>query len=74
MTTEITYDSGADGNYVSEADRAELGMPIVREPTRRVGVANGGTNKGKNVTWLPFSQLSDKVAEADTFDSSRRLT
>ena len=27
----ITYDSGEDGNYVSEEDRARLGMPILRE-------------------------------------------
>ena len=34
----ITYDSGADGNYVSEEDRARLGMPILRQSKRRVGV------------------------------------
>ena len=42
----ITYDSGADGNYVSEEDRARLGMPILQESKRRVGVENGGASKG----------------------------
>ena len=27
MATEVTYDSGADGNYMSEDDRAKLGLP-----------------------------------------------
>ena len=43
----ITYDSGADGNYVREEDRARLGIPILRQSKRRVGVANGGASKGK---------------------------
>ena len=64
----ITYESGADGNYVSEKDRARLGMPILRQSKRRVGVANGGAIKGKFVTRLSFPQLSKKAAEADTFD------
>ena len=64
----ITYDSGSDGNYLSEADRNKLGLPILRQSTRRVGVANGEASKGKFVTKLPFPQLSPKAAEADTFD------
>ena len=68
MAAEITYDSGADGNYVSKEDRASLKLPILRTSHRRVGVANGGTSKGRHVTRLPFEQLSDKTAEADTFD------
>ena len=68
MAVEITYDSEADGNYVSEEDRAKLRLPILRKSHRRVGVANGGASKGKHVTRLPFEQLSDETAEADTFE------
>lgn len=64
----VTYDSGADGNYISETDRARAGMPILRVSSKRVGVANGGTSKGKYETELPFKGLSKKAAKADTFD------
>ena len=64
----ITYDSGADGHYMSDGDRKKMGMPILRVSTKKVGVANGGTSVGKYVTALPFPQLSKKAAEADTFD------
>ena len=64
----ITYDSGADGHYMSEDDRAKLRLPILRASTKRVGVANGAASKGKVVTKLPFPQLSDEAAEADTLD------
>ena len=30
----ITYDSGADGSYMSKDDRATLGLPILRQSTR----------------------------------------
>jgi len=39
----ITYDSGADEHYLSERDRQNVGLPILRPSTKRVGVANGGT-------------------------------
>ena len=61
------YDSGADGNYISKADRKKAGLPILRHSTKRVGIANGGTSSGKFVTKLSFPQLSKKAAEADTF-------
>ena len=69
----ITYDSEADGIYMSENDRATLGIPILQESKRRVGVASGGTRKGKFVTRLPFPQLSPKTAEADTFSEFKTL-
>ena len=50
----ITYDSGADGHYISEKDRRKAGLPILRTSTRKVGVANGGTSKAKYMTQLPF--------------------
>ena len=64
----ITYDSGADGHYLREGDRKQLGLPILRKSAKKVGVANGGTSKGSFVTALPFPQLSTTAAEADTFD------
>ena len=68
IAAEVTYDSGADGNYMSEANRAKLGLPIFRESTKRAKVANGEARKGKHVTALSFIKLSKKAAEADTFD------
>ena len=64
----VTYDSGSDGNYVSEADRTKLGLPIMRISTKRVTVANSGASKVKYVTRLPLKQLSPNAAEADTFE------
>ena len=63
-----TYDSGADSHYFSEKDRKQSGLPIIQRSAKRVGVANGGTSKGKHVTKLPFWHLSDQAAEADAFD------
>jgi len=67
-TVLVTYDSGADGHYISEKDRRKVGLPILRISTKKVGVANGDTCNGKYVTELPFPQLSKKAAEADTFN------
>ena len=66
--TIITYDSGADNHYMSEADRIGLGLLILRPSQKRVAVANGGTSSGKYVTRLPFPQLSTAAAEAETFE------
>ncbi len=63
----VTYNSGADGHYVSEKDQRKAGLPILRTSTRKVGVANGGTSKAKYVTQLPFRQLSGQATQADTF-------
>ena len=68
MSTEVTYNSGADGNYMSEDDRAELGSPILRKSNKRVKSAKGGASTGRHVTALPFPQLSGKSVEVDTFD------
>ena len=64
----ITYDSGADSHYVSEAEMIKLKLPILRPSHKRVAVANGGTSEGEYVTRLPFPQLSTISAEADTFE------
>ena len=63
-----SLDSGADNHYISEKDRLKLRLPILKKSSRRVGVANGGTSKGVNVTQLPFKQLSAKAVKADTFN------
>ena len=63
----VTYDSGADGNYMSENDRKVARMPILRPSTKRVGVANGDTCKATHVTRLLFPQLSKRASRADTF-------
>ena len=41
-TTMLTYDSGADGNYLSKKDRTKLGLLILIISDKKVGVANGG--------------------------------
>ncbi|KAL7485756.1 hypothetical protein ACHAW6_011364 [Cyclotella cf. meneghiniana] len=64
----ITFDSGADGHYISEQDQKSVGLSILRPSTKRVGVTTGSTSMTKHVTQLPFPQLSDKVAQADTFE------
>ena len=64
----VTYDSGADGTYVSEKDRKAAGLPILRKSTKRVMVANGEMCKAANVTRLPFPQLSERASRADTFN------
>ena len=64
----ITYDSGADGHYISERDRKLVGLPILRPSSKRVGVANGGVSTAKHVTTLPFANLSNKAKQADTFE------
>ena len=63
----ITYESGADGHYISKADQKRAGLHILRPSQKSVGVANGGISKGKYVTKLPFKQLSSMAAQADTF-------
>jgi len=47
----VTYDSGADGHYISEADRAKVRLLILRQSTKRVGVANGNISLGNKVTF-----------------------
>ena len=63
-----TLDSGADGHYLSEADRRKANLPILRPSSKRVGVANGGCSTARHVTALPLPQLSPQATRADTFD------
>ena len=64
----VTYDSGGNGNYMSEKDRLMTGMPILRRSTRRVGVANAGTSNGKWEITLTLPQLLTEAAKANSFD------
>ena len=66
-TIMVTYDSGADDNYMSESNRANARLPILRKSSKRVNVANGGLSKATNVTPLPIPGLSKAAAEAHTF-------
>jgi hypothetical protein len=63
----LTYNSRANGHYISKHDLGKLGHPILRPSTWRVGVANGGTSNAKYVTQLPFWKLSAQSRQADTF-------
>jgi hypothetical protein len=63
----LTYDSGANGHYISEHDQHKAGLPILRPSTWQVGVANAGTSNTKYVTQLPFQKLSARSRQADTF-------
>ena len=54
-TVIVTYNSGADNNYLSKADKAKAKLPILRKLAK--------TNK----TLLPIPQLSKAAAEAHTF-------
>jgi hypothetical protein len=63
----ITYDSGANDQYISKKDCRKMGLPIIRKSTRRVGVANGGVSQAKFVMQLPLKALSARATQADTF-------
>ena len=64
----VTYDSGADGHYISKQDRIKAGLPILRPSSKRVAVVNGATSSARHVTALPFQGLTNKANKADTFD------
>ena len=62
MAAIITYDSGADGHYISKDDQKQAGLSTLWPSQKNVGVANGGISKEKYVTKLPFKQLSSVAA------------
>jgi hypothetical protein len=66
-TVHLTYNSGANRHNVSKNDIKEACMPILRSSSKKFKVANGGKCKAKNVTQLPFPQLSERATIADTF-------
>jgi hypothetical protein len=63
----ITYDSGANGPYISKTDRVAASLPICCPSTKGIGVANDSTSSGTYATPLPFSSLSHSAAAADSF-------
>ena len=70
MPVWVTYDSGTDRHYLNKTDRVHAGLPILKPPTKRVGVANGGASVGTHVTHLKFHQISHKESTTDTFTDS----
>jgi hypothetical protein len=54
----LTYDSGANGHYISKHDQRKAGLPFLRPSIWQVGVANENTSNAKYVTQLPFQKLS----------------
>jgi hypothetical protein len=53
-----TYDSEANGHYISKHDQCKADLSILRPSTWQVRVANGGTSNTKYVSQLPFQKLS----------------
>ncbi len=66
-TVLVIYESGADGHYITETDRVQAQLPILRKASKRVAVANGETCKAKFVTHLSFHTLSTSAKQAKTF-------
>eukprot|EP00804_Cyclotella_cryptica_P008732 CCRYP_018472-RA/>CCRYP_018472-RA protein AED:0.06 eAED:0.06 QI:0/0/0/1/1/1/4/0/898 len=64
----LTYDSSANGHYLSKADCISTGLCILRPSAKHVGVANGSISVGKHATALPFPLLSHTATSADSFD------
>ena len=46
----LTYDSGVDGHYLSEKDRKQSGLMILRVSAKKVGVVNGCMYNGTYVS------------------------
>jgi hypothetical protein len=65
----IIYNSGADRHYLRKEDRKKALLPILQKSTKQMRVANGNISKATNVTTLPFMPLSNKAAQADTYDN-----
>ena len=49
-TIIVTYDLGADDNYISKVNRARAQILILQKSTKRVNVATGGTHTTTTVT------------------------
>ena len=64
----VTYNSGANRNYLSKSNRRKAYLPILRKSTRRVGVADGTVCHGKHVTRLPVPDLVLTATKAYTFE------
>ncbi len=54
---KITYNLGADGNYLSEASQQQAKLSIFRQFIKRIRVSNGGINRDMNETTFHFSKL-----------------
>jgi hypothetical protein len=63
----ITFDSSANGHYLSETDRIAVHLSILRASTKCVGVANRSTSKALHTSCLPFKHLSNTASTTDSF-------
>ncbi len=68
----LTYNSGANGHYISKQDQCKVGFSILQPSTWWVRVANGGTRKAKYVAQLPFCKPSAWLMQAYIFDEHRQ--
>ena len=67
MSVWVTYDYGTNVQFSNETDQAHAVLPILKPPTKKVGVSNGGVSVGTHVTRLPFTQLYHKASTEETF-------
>ena len=66
----ITFDSGADGHYLSEAARISACLPILKPSNKQVSVTNVGTIKALHVAAFLFPScppLMHKPIHSATF-------
>ena len=63
-----TFDTGADGDFITENDLQKLQLPIKGDSDKQVSVANGHVEQGKHETELPFEGLSPTAKAADSFE------
>ena len=68
--TLVTYDSGADGHYISEHDRIAAGLPILKRSHKRVSVANGESSTAKHVTSYHFTIYPQKPTKLTLLKTS----
>jgi hypothetical protein len=65
----LTYDSGADGHYVSKHDQHKASLPILRPSTWQVGVANGAQampNTSPSSPFINYLHNQDKQTHSRT--------
>ena len=67
MPVWVTYDSSTDRHYLNVINCMRAGLPILKPSTKQVGVANDGVSDGTHVTHLPFTQISHKSSNTETF-------
>ena len=74
VTAMITYDSGADGHYLSKRNSKIVCLPIMRPSTKRVGVANSGTSTARHVSKTTISTTFRSGSERRLIRQLSQLT